>query len=131
MRALFSDGNRMVSELRWHPNQENCFLWQMLSISLPPSLSLSSLLFVSLSGETRVLSCTHARPILPSFSLLSKLKPPSPQTQTHCAKSSSTRVFQKVKTDHKNKQNHQRKGKQTEYVAMPLYQETNANVTVF
>ena len=24
----------MVSELRWHPNQENCFLWQALSISL-------------------------------------------------------------------------------------------------
>lgn len=108
MRAVFSDGNRMVSELHWHPNKENCFLWQTLNISLTLSLTLS--LCHSLSEEPKLHSCTH--PVLPSF--LSFRNSDSlllPQTQTRCAKGViSVTEFQKVGNDHEEKQNN-RQGK--------------------
>lgn len=104
---VFSDSNLLVSKLHWHPNQENCFLWQMHS-ALFPSLSR----FPSMS---LTLSKTHAAPLL---SLISKLeRRRSPQTQTRCAKSSEScsGVSKKVRKLHKHKQNHRTAGKQTDY----------------
>lgn len=76
MRAVFSDGNRMVSELHWHPNQENCFLWQTLSISLTLSLSLTL-------WRTHPALMHMPHPPL----LFSYFKTQTPSfTQTHCAK---------------------------------------------
>lgn len=88
----------------------------MLSISLPPSLSLVHSFFVSLSlscllsGETRVLSCTHARPILPSFPFFRNSNLPRHKHKHIVQKVAVLECSKKVKTDHKNKQNHQRKG---------------------
>lgn len=39
--ALFSDGNLMVSGHFRHPNQKNCCIWQMLSITLTLPFPLS------------------------------------------------------------------------------------------
>ena len=109
MRAVFSDGNHMVSELHWHPKQKNSFLWQILSISLTRSLSLT------LRRTNTALAHTPC-PLL--LSHISKLKhPPLPQTQTHCAKGG---VFQKGKTKTKALA----EGKQADYRAMSLYQKT-------
>lgn len=93
------------------------------SLSLFPSLSLSLT-----PWRTHTVFMHTAHP--PLLSLISKLKrPPSPQTQTHCANGvRAVRALQKGKKFPQRQTKSRRKTRRL--CGPPLYQKTNDNLTV-